>query len=161
MMRKYLTYILLLGFPLLGAQNKGNQNSDYQKSWTSLEQQNEAVAFDADLTLSDAEKALDHKLSGLRQQIMSDAKDKKIPLYNLSFNEIKPMIESSKLFDVIRSMPKGGLLHTHSGGFTDVKWVIATARKYRECYVYNQKDQGDYIYGQLAFLRKEKYPAVL
>lgn len=71
------------------------------------------------------------------------------------------MIESSQLFNIIRTMPKGGLLHTHSGGFTDVKWVIEAARKYKECYVYDQKDHGDYIYGQLAFLRKEKFPVVL
>ncbi|OCA74540.1 amidohydrolase family protein [Chryseobacterium arthrosphaerae] len=158
MMRKYFTYILLLGFPLLGAQNKENQNSGYQKNWASLEQENENLAFDADLKLSDAEKALDQKMSELRQQVIKDAKEKKIPLNNLSFSEIKPMIESSQLFNIIRTMPKGGLLHTHSGGFTDVQWVIEAARKYKECYVYDQKDHGDYIYGQLAFFEKGKVP---
>lgn len=78
-MRKYFTYILLLGFPLLGAQNKENQNSGYQKNWASLEQENENLAFDVDLKLSDAEKALDQKMSELRQQVIRDAKEKKYP----------------------------------------------------------------------------------
>ncbi len=157
-MRKYLTYILLLGSPWFNCQNNGIQNSDYQKNWTVLEKENEALAFDADISLSDAERALDKKLSGLRKQFITDAEEQKIPLYSRSFSEIKPMIESSKLFEAIRSMPKGGLLHTHSGGVTDVKWVISAARKYKECYVYDQKDNDSFIFGQLAFFEKGKVP---
>lgn len=157
-MKKYLTYILVLGFPLLGAQNKVTEGSSYQQKWTALEKENEGLAFDADLKLSEPEKILDQKLFSLRKDLITEAGNKKMPLYNLSFNEIKPMIESSKLFEVIRLMPKGGLLHTHSGGVTDVKWVIATARKYKECYVYDQKDNDKYIFGQLAFFEKGKVP---
>lgn len=157
-MKKLSTYILLFGFPLLGAQNKIPADPVYQKNWTVLEQENEALAFDAGLKLSDAEQNLNKKLFGLRDQFITETENQKIPLYSRSFNELKPMIESSKLFEIFRSMPKGGLLHTHSGGVTDVKWVIATARKYKECYVYDQKDNDDYIFGQLAFFEKEKVP---
>lgn len=157
-MKKLSTYILLLGFPLLGAQNKGSEGSAYQQSWTALEQENEKLAFDADLKLSDAEQSLDKKLFTLRKQFITETENQKIPLYSRSFNEIKPMIESSKLFEIFRSMPKGGLLHTHSGGITDVKWVITAARKYKECYVYDQKENDDYIFGQLAFFEKGKVP---
>lgn len=143
---------------MLGAQNKVTEGSSYQQKWTALEKENEGLAFDADLKLSEPEKILDQKLFSLRKDLITEAGNKKMPLYSLSFNEIKPMIESSKLFEVIRAMPKGGLLHTHSGGVTDVKWVIATARKYKECYVYDQKDNDKYIFGQLAFFEKGKVP---
>lgn len=123
-----------------------------------LEQENEAVAFDADIKLSDSEIRLDKKLLQLREQFISETEKKKFPLYNSSFNEIKPLIESSNLFTVFQSMPKGGLLHTHSGGITDAKWVIATARKYKECYVYDQKDTEEYIFGQLAIFESGKVP---
>jgi adenosine deaminase CECR1 len=36
-MRKYLTYILMLGFPLLGAQTKVAEKAAYQEKWTSLD----------------------------------------------------------------------------------------------------------------------------
>ncbi|AZA77206.1 adenosine kinase [Chryseobacterium sp. G0186] len=157
-MRKYLTYILLFGFPLFGCQNRGVEKSNYQHNWMLLEQENEAVSFDADIKLSDAEIILDKKLLQLREQFVSETEKKKFPLYNSSFNEIKPLIESSSLFSVLQSMPKGGLLHTHSGGITDAKWVIATARKYKECYVYDQKDTEEYIFGQLAIFENGKVP---
>lgn len=157
-MKKYLTYVLLFGFPLFGCQNRGFESSTYQQNWKLEEQENEALAFDADIKLSDAEIALDKKLFQLRKQCITETENQKISLFNSSFNEIKPLIESSKLFEIIQAMPKGGLLHSHSGGLADVKWVISAARKYKECYVYNQKDNNQYIFGQLAFFAKENVP---
>ncbi|WP_300685954.1 adenosine kinase [Chryseobacterium sp.] len=157
MMKRYITYVLLLGSPLYWSQNK-TETSTYQQKWLLAQKENEETAFDADLQLSDAEKTLDKKILQMRKQFLSETEKQKIPIYNSSFNEIKPLIEKSKLFEVFQSMPKGGLLHTHSGGITDVKWVISTARKYNECYVFDQKDNSHYIFGQLAFFEKEKVP---
>ncbi|UKB81142.1 hypothetical protein [Chryseobacterium sp. MEBOG07] len=157
MMKKYLTYITLLGAPLFWGQNKTVEKTAYQQSWLQEKQGNEALAFDADIQLSDAEIALDKKIFQIRKQFISETEAKKVSLYNSSFTEIKPMIEKSKLFEIFQTMPKGGLLHTHSGGITDVKWVISAARKYQECYVYDQKDNDQFITGQLAFLKKEKF----
>lgn len=158
MKRRYLTYILLFGFPLFGCQNKVAEKSTYQQNWMLLEQENQALAFDADIKLSGAEIALDKKLFQLRKEFLTETDKQKIPLFNSSFNEIKPLIEGSKLFEIIQSMPKGGLLHTHSGGITDVKWVIAAARKYKESYVYDQADNDQFIFGQLAFFEEGKVP---
>lgn len=158
MKTKYLTYILLFGFPLFGCQNKVAEKSTYQKDWMLLEQENEALAFDADIKLSDAEIALDKKLFQLRKKFLAETDKQKIPLFNSSFNELKPLIEGSELFEILQSMPKGGLLHSHSGGITDVKWVITTARKYKECYVYDHADNDQFIFGQLAFFEEGKVP---
>lgn len=158
-MKRYLTYILLLGFPFFGGQNKMAGQSTYAQDWKLSEQKNEALAFDADIKLSDAEIALDKKLFQLRKQVLTEAETQKISLFNSSFNELKPLIETSRLFKIIRTMPKGGLLHSHSGGLADVKWVISAARKYKECYIYDQKDNEQYIFGQLAFFARENVPA--
>lgn len=157
-MRKYLTYILMLGFPLLGAQTKEVEKTTYQENWTTLEKENAAMAFDADIKLSDAELALDKKLFQMRKQLLAETEKQHIPLYNRSFNEIKPLIEASKLFKVIQTMPKGGLLHTHSGGLANAEWLIETARKYKECYVYAEKDNQKFIFGQLGFFENGKVP---
>lgn len=158
MMRKYFTYILLFGFPLFGCQNKVAENSTYQQNWMVLEQENKALAFDADMKLSDAEITLDKKLFQMRKQLLAETDQQKISLFNSSFNQLKPLIEKSKLYEVIQSMPKGSLLHTHSGGITDVKWLITAARKYKECYVYDQADHDQFIFGQLAFFEEGKVP---
>ncbi|MBO9690424.1 adenosine kinase [Chryseobacterium sp.] len=159
MMKKYLIYISLLGAPLFWGQSKVTGKSAYEQSLALSEKENEAMAFDANVRLTDTEIALDKKIFQLRKQFLSDTEAKKISLYNSSFNELKPLIESSKLFELLQGMPKGGLLHTHSGGITDVKWVISAARKYQECYVYDQKDNDQFIFGQLAFFEKGKVPA--
>ncbi|CAI8770896.1 adenosine kinase [Chryseobacterium sp. IT-36CA2] len=158
MMKKYLIYISLLGAPLFWGQNKVNEKSVYQQNLALSEKENESMAFDADIQLSDTEIVLDKKLFQLRKQFLSDTETKKISLYNSSFNELKPLIEGSKLFEILQTMPKGGLLHTHSGGITDVKWIISTARKYQECYVFDQKDNDQFIFGQLGFFEKGKVP---
>ncbi|ASK29894.1 adenosine kinase [Chryseobacterium sp. T16E-39] len=158
MMKKYITYFLVFGFPLFGCQSKVVENSTYQQNWTQLDKENKALAFDADIQLSDAEMILDKKLFQLRKDFLADTEKQKIPLFNTSFNELKPLIEGSQLFEIFQSMPKGGLLHTHSGGITDVKWVIKTARKYKECYVYDQSDTKDFIFGQLGFFEEGKVP---
>lgn len=130
----------------------------YEQNWKLLEQENSALAFDADIKLSDAETALDKKLFQMRKQFLAETETRKLPLFSRSFNELKPLIETSKLFDVLQMMPKGGLLHTHSGGITNVDWIISAARKYKECYVYDQKDSDQFIFGQLAFFAKENVP---
>ncbi len=55
-------------------------------------------------------------------------------------------------------MPKGALLHTHSGGLANAEWLIVAARKYKECYVYDQKDNDQFIFGQLGFFENGKVP---
>jgi adenosine deaminase CECR1 len=158
MMKKYLTYIALLGAPFFWGQNKGTEISPYQQNWKSLEKENQDMAFDADIKMSDAETALDKKIFQARKQFLSDTESKKISLYNSSFYEVRPLIEGSKLYEMLQTMPKGGLLHTHSGGITEVEWIISAARKYQECYVYDQKDNDQFIFGQLAFFEKGKVP---
>ncbi|HFK5583857.1 TPA: adenosine kinase [Elizabethkingia anophelis] len=159
MMKKTLIYILLLGLPLTGNQYITAQELSYQQKINLLDQENQALGFDSDLKLSDAESVLDKKLFQLRKEFLTETEKQKIPLYNSSFNQIKPLIENSKLFNIIQSMPKGGLLHTHSGGITDAKWIIETARKYKESYIYIQKDNDQYIFGQMAFFAKGQVPA--
>jgi adenosine deaminase CECR1 len=134
------------------------QESNYEQEWNLLDKKNVALGFDADLQLSDEEMILDKKLFQLRKQFLTEKNRQKIPLYNSSFNQIKPLIESSKLFEILQSMPKGGLLHIHSGGITDIKWLITTVRKYEECYVYVQNDNDRFIFGQLAFFTKDNVP---
>ena len=37
---------------------------------------------------------------------------------------VKQDIESSRVFQIIRRLPKGGILHVHDFGMTSVDWVI-------------------------------------
>src|SRR6218665_2201359 len=119
---------------------------------------NDSLSFEAGVKLSEDEIAFDKKLARLRKQIVEKAGEQSLDLNNKSFEEIKPFAESGKLYEILKRMPKGGLLHSHSGGLTDIKWVIETAKKYEECYVFLQSDGKDYIFGQLAFFKTGTAP---
>ena len=45
-------------------------------------------------------------------------------LISLLFVSVKQDIESSRVFQTIRRLPKGGILHIHDFGMTSVEWVI-------------------------------------
>jgi len=108
--------------------------------------------------LTPQEKQLDKKLNALKNELLQKAGQIKLPLYNSSFTQLKPFIESSSLYKILQSMPKGGLLHCHNGAIANPGWVIPAAAKYKNCYVYIAKDEKDFIYGQLAVFTKGQIP---
>jgi adenosine deaminase CECR1 len=55
-------------------------------------------------------------------------------------------------------MPKGALLHSHSGGIANTDWLINKASEYENCYIFINQDQQKYIYGQLMIFEKEEIP---
>lgn len=130
----------------------------YDKALSSLINKNAAVSFDADTSLSFSEKVLDSNLLKLRDLFIEKMNLKKQSIFNKSFFELKPIIDTSKIYKLFSLMPKGGLLHIHSGGTTDAKWIIKRAKEYKECYVFTKKDTDTYIYGQLAVFKKNKIP---
>ncbi len=108
--------------------------------------------------LTPQETQLDKKLTSLKNELLQKADQNKLSIYNSSFTQLKPFIESSALYKLLQSMPKGGLLHCHNGAITNPNWLINTAAKYKNCYVYTGKDDKNYIYGQLAVFTKGQTP---
>lgn len=77
MMKKTLIYILLLGLPLTGNQYITAQELSYQQKINLLDQENQALGFDSDLKLSDAESVLDKKLFQLRKEFLTETEKQK------------------------------------------------------------------------------------
>ena len=158
---KYL--LIIIATVLLAACKKVVVKSEldkasYNKDWNKLIKTNNAISFDADISLSDSEQKLNDNLLSLRDSFITSMNQKKQSIFNKSLYELKPIIDTSKIYKLLSLMPKGGLLHTHSGGTTDAKWIINRAKEYKECYVFTNKDTGSYIYGQLAIFQKNKVP---
>lgn len=109
-------------------------------------------------SLSNDEQILDKKLSHLKTEILTNAEKDKLPIYNTTFSALKPLIESSELYKTFQKMPKGALLHSHSGGIANTEWLINKASEYENCYIFINQDQQKYIYGQLMIFEKEEVP---
>lgn len=108
--------------------------------------------------LTAQEIQLDKKLTTLKNELLAKASQNKLAIYSSSFTQLKPFIESSALYKIIQSMPKGGLLHCHNGAMANPGWLISAAAKYNNCYIYIGKDNSQFIYGQLAVFAKGQAP---
>ncbi|OQP44794.1 adenosine kinase [Niastella yeongjuensis] len=108
--------------------------------------------------LTPKETQLDKRLSALRNELLVKADQIKLSIYNSTFTQLKPFIESSALYKLLQSMPKGGLLHCHNGAIANPSWVISAAASYKNCYLYTGNDEKEFIYGQLAVFTKGHAP---
>ena len=54
----------------------------------------------------------------------------------MPFPLAKPIIDASPIFTIINRMPKGGILHAHSGSCVDFHWVIKNATYIPSAYIY-------------------------
>ena len=52
------------------------------------------------------------------------ALDTKFPTHNY-FPDMKDVYEDSEIFKILDIMPKGGILHIHSGALMDIDWVLS------------------------------------
>jgi adenosine deaminase CECR1 len=116
------------------------------------------MAFDADIRLNDRERSVNRKLIRLRENMIDDylAEGFFPPAHD--FLQSKAHIEQTKLYQLLRKMPKGGMLHLHGSAGADFTWLIEQAIRLPNCYVYWEDDQEAYIKGQLRFFRPDAVP---
>ncbi|XP_071099548.1 adenosine deaminase AGSA-like [Haliotis cracherodii] len=53
----------------------------------------------------------------------------------INFFESKKLIDSSKVFQIIKRMPKGGALHTHGSAITSLDWLVKNVTYRANCYM--------------------------
>ncbi|WP_103068399.1 amidohydrolase family protein [Aquimarina sediminis] len=153
--------ILIVFLVSFGCKNENNtpkvtpQNDIQNEKRKTLVDIQERYSFDTDVQLTKAELELDKKIKSYRDAFEKNRKRDNIAFYNQPFHVIQPIIDSSTLYKVLEIMPKGGLLHTHSIGMTDIKWLIEEAINTPNTYVYVGKDTDKHIYGELAVLKEE------
>ena len=89
-------------------------------------------ASDSSVAVSD-EVFADSVMNVLRTSLLQNVDQQKL---FTDYVTVKPEVENSELYSLIKEMPKGGLLHTHSGGFCDIRDMIDMSLKSDEAYVY-------------------------
>ncbi len=130
----------------------------YRQARQTYVQRDSVLAFDADLVLSEKERAVDRKLVALQQQMIRQYRKQHFFPPAHYFYESKRHIEQSLLYRIFRRMPKGGLLHLHPGAAGNLRWVVDRALTAPNCYVYWQEDRGPFVKGQLDFFRPSRVP---
>lgn len=135
-----------------------SENSSYLDTKYELILNDEKESFCYHIKLSKAEEQLEKRLIALRELFEKNIKLNKRNFYTEPFHNVKDYIKATTLFEIFKSMPKGGLLHTHSAGVTNIKWLIKEAQQLPNCYVYSKTNSKDVLYGQLGIYDKNKAP---
>ena len=75
-----------------------------------------------------------------------------------NFYNSKAHIEQTPLYKLLKTMPKGGILHLHSGAMGNPRWVAQKAIDTREMHVFWEATNDKYAKGQLQAYAKDKAP---
>jgi len=118
-----------------------------------------ALAFNAAIVLSKEEQQANRKLILLRQQLLAhyDSIHYFPPARN--FYRSRQHMYTTKLFRLLRTMPKGGIHHLHPNAGGSPWWIVQRAVQEPNCYVYWGLDNQHYVKGQLFFFRPNAAPA--
>ncbi|KNC99295.1 uncharacterized protein SPPG_05549 [Spizellomyces punctatus DAOM BR117] len=124
---RILAYFTFLIAPVIAAPIARSPDPTYTVQRNQLVLYDSANRFDNDIVLSDMDKKANAYLHALREKETTALKAQSQFPPALHFSLAKPVIDSTELFKVIRSMPKGGFLHGHLEAMLDIKWIVKTA----------------------------------
>ena len=124
--------------------------ASYRAARERLVGQERARRLSAALVLSDEEEAANRRLAALRK-----AEEERVgayfpPAHSFLLDRTKRLIDESPLLEVMRRLPKGGMLHVHGSAGGDFRWLIAHATYRPDCYI-SVGESGPVVRGTLRF----------
>ena len=84
-----------------------------------------AFRFDSGIELSPAEEKANRRLLDFKREEIKRTLGHFPPAHN--FLKSKHLIDNSPLLEVMRRMPKGGILHAHTSATVDLRWLVSYA----------------------------------
>lgn len=147
-----LTAFFLL--PLLLYSQTDEVFAQYLEQRKALMAADSTLYFDAAVKLSPAETKLNQLMQKEQKQLLNHYKQTHFFPSARDFYQSKKHIEGTKIFQVLRQMPKGGILHLHQLAMGDARWVVDKAIATPEMHVFWEESNDTYVKGQLG-----AYPA--
>lgn len=117
----------------------------------------DAMRLGSEVVLNDRELKVNAYLKNLQQGFIQTS-GKNFPPANY-FYKGRQMIDTSRIYSIIKRMPKGSLLHVHSSAMGSAVWMVKVASYMPNCYMYTQPTSQNNVYGQLQFFESGKAPA--
>lgn len=148
------------------------KESRYISSRTKFEARDSLNRYSPNVAWSVKEESLNQKWIVLREEMIKEYQDQHFFPPAKPFYQSKEHIEQTNLFQILRKMPKGGLLHLHGSASGSIDWIIDTVQKMANCYVFwpnaakaNSNDPAQLntsapiaIKGQFRFFQAEAVP---
>jgi len=113
----------------------------YMKVRERLIQAELAMRIDAGIKLAPAEEEANRRLMLLKREEIKRTREYFPPAHSFLKSKTRGLIDQSPVLEVIKHMPKGGILHGHDYAMGDFRWLIKHATYLPNCYIYQGKKE--------------------
>ena len=110
--------------------------AQYRAARERLIQRERALGLGGDLVLTPDEESANRRLMALKRDELERTREHFPPARSFLLNETKQRIAMSPVLDVMRRMPKGGILHAHGSAMGDFRWLVSHVTYLPNCYMY-------------------------
>ncbi|KAL5007348.1 hypothetical protein ScPMuIL_016154 [Solemya velum] len=113
-----------------------NGNASYLEKRRQILAAEDEVRVGGDIILTFAEQKVNDILMQLKHDEIEASIYNNTPyLPHMHFFKAKQLMQKSKVFQIIRAMPKGGALHLHDSSMTDLTWLVKNVTYMPKCYM--------------------------
>ncbi|MGH6785093.1 MAG: hypothetical protein ACREBP_10790, partial [Sphingomicrobium sp.] len=110
--------------------------ADYMAARARLIQQDRARRLGAGLVLTPDEETADRRLLEMKRAELQRTRSYFPPAHSFLREKTKQAIAASPVFEVMKRMPKGGILHAHGAAMGDFGWLVSHETYRSDCYMY-------------------------
>lgn len=108
----------------------------YRQARARLVADERALRLGATLILTADEEAANRSLLALKQAEFDRTRTYFPPAHSFLHSRTRDLIEKSAVFEVMKRMPKGAILHAHGSAMGDFRWLVSHATYRPDCYMY-------------------------
>jgi adenosine deaminase CECR1 len=108
----------------------------YREARARLIDEERALRLGARAALSAAEQAANHRLMAMKQAELDRTRDWFPAAHSFLDPRTKEAIAGSPVLEVMRRLPKGGILHAHGSAMGDFRWLVSQATYRPDAYMY-------------------------
>lgn len=108
----------------------------YRDARVHLIAEERARRLGAALVLTAEEETANRRLMALKQAELDRTREYFPPARSFLAEKTKQIIAASPVMEVMRRLPKGGILHAHGSAMGDYRWLVSHATYRPDCYMY-------------------------
>lgn len=123
-----------------------------------LQSKDRSTRFSAGQVLDEQEQRLNDQLVALRRQMKSAYDSEAFFPPSQPFVKYKAHVEQTPLFQLLRTMPKGGIHHLHPQAGPDFEWLVQELLQEPKCYVYIGESNEQYTTWQVQLFGQKSVP---
>jgi len=106
-----------------------------------LIQAERTMRIGAGIAMTPAEEEADRRLMSLKQEELKRTREYFPLAQSFLKSETRRLIDQSPILEIMKRMPKGGILHGHGLAMGDYHWLVTHATYLPNCYIYQGKEE--------------------